>query len=183
MAAPVYYTAEMVRGLSDENRKWPRYETVHGELLVTPAPRPWHERVGIRLGVALAHYLEREPIGEVFFSRSDISWGHDILVEPDLFVVAREEARTLDWSRMKTLLLVVETLSPSSVRSDRFAKRRLYQEVGVSLYWIIDADAQLVEIWTPEVLFPSLERQELFWHPQGASIPFNIRLKELFRPI
>lgn len=46
MAAPLYYTAEMVRALPDDGN---RYETVHGELLVTPAPRPWHQEVVDRL--------------------------------------------------------------------------------------------------------------------------------------
>jgi len=35
MAAPVYYTADMVRQMPDDGNK---YEVVHGELLVTPAP-------------------------------------------------------------------------------------------------------------------------------------------------
>ncbi len=39
--------------------------------------------------------------------------GPDILVQPDLFVVKTEEARTGDWSRMQTLLLAIEILSPS----------------------------------------------------------------------
>ena len=39
MAAPVYYSAEMVRELIDEERGWPRYETVHGELLDGDAKR------------------------------------------------------------------------------------------------------------------------------------------------
>jgi len=33
MAAPAYFTAEMVRALPDDGN---RYEVVHGELLVTP---------------------------------------------------------------------------------------------------------------------------------------------------
>lgn len=37
MAAPIYYTADMVRALPDDGN---RYEVVHGELLVTPSPRP-----------------------------------------------------------------------------------------------------------------------------------------------
>ena len=53
MAAPLYHTAEMVRALIDETRHWPRYETVYGELLVTPAPRLWHQEVVARLLVAL----------------------------------------------------------------------------------------------------------------------------------
>jgi hypothetical protein len=49
--------------------------------------------------------------------------GPDVLVQPDVFVVPRDDARTLTWSRMRTLLLVAEVLSPSSMEGDRFLKR------------------------------------------------------------
>src|SRR5437667_5276640 len=50
MVAPVYYTADMVRALPDDGN---RYEVVYGELLVSPAPRLWHQEVAQRLLVAL----------------------------------------------------------------------------------------------------------------------------------
>jgi Uma2 family endonuclease len=105
------------------------------------------------------------------------------LVQPDLFVVDMDEARTLTWARTQHLPLVVEILSPSSTRADRFAKRRLYQEVGVPLYWMVDADAQLVERWSPAMTFPAFERERLAWHPDGAGEPFTLDLAELFRPL
>jgi Uma2 family endonuclease len=183
MAAPLYHTAEMVRALTDETRHWPRYETVHGELLVTPAPRPWHLVVAGRLYIALHSYLEREPVGTVFMSPADISWGVDTLVQPDVFVVPIQEARTLAWPSMRTLLLAVEILSPSSVRADRFTKRRLYQEVGVSEYWVIDADAATAEIWMPSDQLPRTEIERLVWSPPDASQPFEVSLAELLRPV
>ncbi|HEX5386993.1 MAG TPA: Uma2 family endonuclease [Gemmatimonadales bacterium] len=67
-----------------------RYELVYGELLVTPAPRPWHEIVQDRLRDALRAYLEREPVGHAFGPLADISWSDDVLVSPDLFVVPLE---------------------------------------------------------------------------------------------
>src|SRR6187551_858370 len=103
----VYYTADMVRALPDDGNK---YELVYGELLVTPAPRAWHEVVQRRLQTALDHYLERERIGQLFGPLADISWDEDVLVSPDVFVVPLEEARTLDWSKMRHLLLVAEIL-------------------------------------------------------------------------
>ena len=62
-------------------------------------------------------------------SPADISWSDDTLVQPDVLVADLEEVRTLDWAKVKTLLLVIEVLSPSTARYDRFTKRRLYQEV------------------------------------------------------
>jgi hypothetical protein len=70
MVAPVYYTVDMVRALPDDGN---RYEVVHGELLVTPAPRPWHEVIVGRLHSALAAYLRGEPGGGARVRRS---FGH-----------------------------------------------------------------------------------------------------------
>jgi Uma2 family endonuclease len=180
MPAPRYYTAEMVMALPRDGN---RYEVVHGELLVSPAPRPLHQVAALRLWAALNGYLERIGTGYVFASPADISWGPDSLVQPDVFVVPLEEARTLAWKHMRGLMLAVEVLSPSSTRADRFTKRRLYQEVGIPLYWVVDADACEVEIWTPDAIFPVVETGRLTWHPAGASEPFTLDLVELFKPL
>jgi Uma2 family endonuclease len=180
MPAPVYYTADMVRAMPDDGN---RYEVVYGELLVTPAPRPWHQVIVQRLSLALGNYVQREPVGLVLSSPADISWGRDVLVQPDIFVVPHAEVRTLTWSRMRTLLLVAEVLSPSSALGDRFLKRLRYREAGVPLYWVVDGDERMVEVWTPADDFPAVERERLVWHPSGGVEPFVLSLAELFRPV
>ena len=180
MAAPAYFTAEMVRAMPDDGN---RYEVVYGELLVTPAPRVWHQFIVQRLSFALGNYLAREPAGVVLCSPADISWGPDVLVQPDVFVVNPAEARTLEWERMRSLLLVAEVLSASSTRADRFLKRVRYREAGVPLYWVVDGDDRSVEVWTPADDFPTVEREQLVWHPPGAREPFRLSLEELFRPV
>ena len=177
---PEFWTAEMVRALPDDGR---RYETVYGELLVSPSPRVWHQIVLDRLTRRVQAYLDHEPVGVALALASDISWTPDTLVQPDLFVAPAAELRTLDWASVRTLLLVVEVLSPSSERIDRFTKRRLYQEVGIPLYWIIDADRHHVECWTPDAVMPAIEREFLLWHPVGAAESCKISLEALFRPL
>ena len=180
MSATAYWTAEQVRTLPEDGK---RYETVHGELLVTPAPRAWHQAVLTRLLVRLTSYLEREPVGYLFPSPADISWSEDTLVQPDLFVVPLEDARTMDWRVMQRLLLAVEVLSPSTARADRFAKRRLYQEVGVEAYWVVDPDQRAVEVWAPDAAFPTVEHARVTWWPSGAAEPLVVELDQLFRPL
>lgn len=180
MAAPAYYTAEMVRALPEDGN---RYEAVFGELLVTPAPRVWHQVIVGRLLEVLSAYLRRYPVGFALTSPADISWSADTLVQPDVFVADLSEVRALEWSHMKRLLLAVEVLSPATARYDRFTKRRLYQEVGVPVYWIVDADEKLVEVWTPGDVRPVTHDDCVAWSPAGAAEPLTIPLEELFRAI
>jgi len=180
MVAPTFYTADMVRALPDDGR---RFETVHGELLVTPAPRLWHQVIVGRLFAALNDYCGRAGVGYVLHSPADISWSPETLVQPDVFVADLTKARTLDWSRISHLLLAAEVLSPSSVRADHFTKRRLYREARVPVYWIVDADGCDIEVWTPDATFPTTQRERVTWRPAGVGEEFVLELAELFKPI
>jgi Uma2 family endonuclease len=175
-----YFTADMVRSMPDDGT---RYEVVYGELLVTPAPRLWHQVLVNRLSFSLTEYLRMDAGAMVLTSPADISWDRDVLVQPDVFVVPLEQARAMKWTAIRELLLVAEVLSPSNAEQDRFLKRRRYQEAGVPLYWIVDGEARQVEVWTPTDLFPRIERQELVWQPSGPAEPFRLDLSELFRAV
>ena len=80
---------------------------------------------------------------------------------------------------VKALLLAIEVLSPSSLRTDRTTKRDFYMDVGVEEYWIVDADARIVERWTPQQETPVIVRDQLTWAPGGAA-PLVIDLVPLF---
>jgi len=182
MPDPLSYTREMLRDLPEDGN---RYELVRGELLVTPAPRPWHEEVSARIFEALRGYVREHSLPLlVVGSRSEISWGEDNTeVQPDAFVVPLAQARALRWDQLTDLRLVVEVLSPSTARSDRFTKRLEYQRRGVPLYWIVDPDEWMVEVWTPSDHFPAFERQCLSWAPERAGRPFRLELRERFKPL
>ena len=184
MAMPVtldrYYTRVEVLALPDDGN---RYELVHGELLVSPSPAKRHQLILGRLHAKLFNYLERVRAGWVFYSPADISWGQDdVTVQPDLFVLGPEHTGETSWESAKFLPLVVEGLSPSTARYDRFTKRRLYQEKRVALYCIIDDERRRVEIWTPDATSPIYEEAELIWRPDPASEAFRLSLEELFAP-
>lgn len=183
--ATAFHTAEMVRGLIEEDRPSPRYETVYGELLVTPVPGNWHQEVAARLFVALREYLVREPgaRGHAYASPADVSWGRrDVLVQPDIFVVPRPPSiRQQPWSAITRLLLAVEIVSPSSRTADHFTKRRLYQAQDTPLYWVIDPDRETADAWEPSADLPRRVTDELCWHPPGAAHPFALEFVELFR--
>src|SRR5258706_14482903 len=102
-----FYTAQMVRELPDDGK---RYEVIHGELFVTPAPRWPHQMVLGRLHGWIRGYLEQ--LGKpdtVVFSPADVSWTDDTLVQPDLFVVTPEEV-TGRWETVRAVILAIEVI-------------------------------------------------------------------------
>ena len=104
-------------------------------------------------------------------------------MQPDVFVVLQAEAQSHDWSHIRSLLLVIEVLSPSTARADRFTKRHRYQDAGVPFYWIVDGAEQRAEVWTRDAEFPVIETERLVWRPAGAAQAFTLDLADLFQPV
>jgi Uma2 family endonuclease len=179
MAAPIYFTRAQVRAMPAHDGT--RYELAYGELLVTPAPSVWHEVLVARIRDALSPYVQFESLGMVF-GRGELEYGAETHFEPDLLVLPLDDIRRLVWAGTSPLL-IVEVLSPSSARFDRFTKRVEYQRQGVPAYWIVDGENRRIEVWTPGAEAPVLESEALEWHPSGDSSPFRLELAELFRPV
>jgi Uma2 family endonuclease len=170
-----YTVAEVLAFPPDGNR----YELIHGELLVSPAPRRRHQQVLGEFYALLYNYLA--PLGrrlQLCLSPADITWDDETLVQPDVFVVSESETSG-EWSSVKTLLLAIEVLSPSTARADRVLKRRLYQQQGVATYWIVDADSASVEVWHPGDERPEVVRDVLRWRVAEGAPEVCIDVQEL----
>lgn len=158
-----------------------RYEVLDGELFVTPAPSVPHQLILSRLFTLLHAYIETNRLGCLLWSPADIAFSPRRLVQPDLFVVpSRESGLPREWSEITSLLLAVEVLSPRTARADRHRKRVIYQEQGVSEYWIVDGDARLVERWRPTDARPEILTSVFDWQPRAALAPLRIDVARLF---
>ena len=180
-----HWTAREVRELiAAAPTATPRYELVDGELLVTPSPSAPHQKAITELFAVLLPYLEREPVGVLVTSPSDVELEPDFLTQPDMFVVPADEWRRVmnDGLPVRELLLAIEILSPSSSRHDRVRKRPLYQR-HVPDYWIVDLDARLFERWAPGDSRPELLTDQLVWHPDDAVTPFTLDVPAYFAAV
>jgi Uma2 family endonuclease len=181
MPATTRWTAEMVRMLPDDGK---RYEVIDGELFVTPAPSWRHQDAVLQMATRLAPYVSTHGIGHVIISPADVSFDSTNLVQPDVFVVPLVGGRRpREWSDVKTLLLAVEVLSPSTARADRHTKRRLYQRERVPEYWIIDLDARVVERWRADDERPEILTERIEWRADPIQTPLVIDLAEYFRDV
>jgi Uma2 family endonuclease len=119
-----------------------RYESIDGELIVTPAPTVKHQRVLrslIRLLGAFAYETDRS---ELILPPFDLVLGHYNIVKPDLLLIASKQRRTFgDHNRFEgPPELVVEVSAPVSLRIELVRKSALYARCGVPEYWIADPD-------------------------------------------
>jgi Uma2 family endonuclease len=121
-----------------------RYELVRGALLVTPSPRPRHQRISRNLMLLLHDYFGRSGRGEVFAAPTDVILTHEDVFVPDL-VVVRHPQDVTERAIEAPPLLVVEIVSPSTRKQDRGIKAERYAELGVEHFWSVDPDARQVE--------------------------------------
>ena len=165
------WTAADVRELARDDRPWPRYELIDGELLVTPAPRWSHQIAAQELWLILEAHVDHLDIGRAVLSPSDLELKPGTITQPDVFVVpgdTRLSGEVLEWPDIKSLLLAVEILSPTSIRTDRTIKRDFYLANGVEEYWIFDLDARVFERWRPSTEMPEIARDRVVWAPRGT---------------
>ncbi len=134
--------------LPDDGR---RYEILDGELEVSPAPAPLHQRVSQNLSSALHVHVRERKLGRVYSAPIDIILAPTTVVQPDVvFVSSGREAMVTKRAVEGPPELVVEILSPWSVRRDRVAKAAIYARFGIGHYWLLDPEAHTFEVYEAE---------------------------------
>jgi Uma2 family endonuclease len=139
-------TWDDVQQLPDDGN---RYEAIEGALYTTPAPSVRHQRIVFRLQRELARVLVDPGHGELLFAPIGVRFpATQEGVQPDILFVSNERRGIVAPDELKGAPdLIVEILSPSTAARERDLKRRLYQRQGVAEYWIVDPDANAVDLW------------------------------------
>ncbi|MBE3590383.1 MAG: Uma2 family endonuclease [Firmicutes bacterium] len=125
-------------------------ELLMGVLVREPSPTPDHARVAKRVFRELVRPVEDAGLGEVFLAPQDVVLAADTVVQPDVFVIAREQAGIVGERIEGAPALVVEVESPSTAERDRTTMRLLYVVHGVKEYWFVAPGSQAVwQFWDP----------------------------------
>ena len=109
-----------------------RYEVIDGELFVSPEASEDHQFRTFELAALLVAGCPAHL--RVSGGAINLDIGNRRHLEPDLAVKRVEDFRVAE----SVPLLVVEVLSPSNRRHDSIRKRRVYRELGVPSYWLVD---------------------------------------------
>jgi Uma2 family endonuclease len=115
-----------------------RYEIIDGFLFSEPSPWLAHQRAVGNLIFILHAHVREQGLGEVF-TRVDVILDQRTVVVPDIVFVARERAGIVTERAIEGAPdLIVEILSPGTIRRDRVAKRNAYARHGVRHCWLVD---------------------------------------------
>jgi Uma2 family endonuclease len=124
-----------------------RYELIDGEVFMTPAPRPGHQRTVGRLYRALAGFIEDHELGEVFLAPTDVVFGERTAVRPDLLFIRKDRLSIVTELNVQGAPdLAIEVLSPSNAAFDRETKLQVYARAGVRELWYFDPETRTAEI-------------------------------------
>jgi Uma2 family endonuclease len=125
-----------------------RRELIDGELLEVEVPTKLHEYVVWLIGGLFVQWSRPRGAGFGVVSGFKVRISERRGVMPDFqFFRADNPAASGDSVALEDgrADLVVEVISPSSVRYDRIIKLEYYASIGVPEYWIVDLPAHALE--------------------------------------
>ena len=130
--------------LPDTNRF---VELSEGELIIPPHPTNTHQRIVLRLVLVFQSFVEARDVGTIRFAPLPVRLWPGKIREPDILFVSHEHADRIGEQFYGPPDLVVEVISPNTRRVDRGEKFLEYARAGISEYWLVDPEAQSIEVF------------------------------------
>jgi len=130
-------------------------EIIDGELIVTPRPSRKHtsaaSSLGYKVGPSYQYGEGGGPGGWIIIIEPEIGLGGNTLV-PDLAGWKRERIPAEESHNWISVApdWVCEVLSPSTARTDRVKKMRVYARHEVPYVWLIDPILKTLEVYRLE---------------------------------
>jgi len=123
-----------------------KVEFINGEVVVQSPVKLRHNRAGKMLLRLLDTFVDLHGLGYVGPEKLLVSLTRNDY-EPDVCFWGRAKADAFDPDQMHFPApdFVAEVLSPSTEATDRGAKFEDYAAHGVTEYWLVDPDAEVVE--------------------------------------
>ena len=120
-------------------------EELIGGKAVAMSPRPMynHNHIAFNIAVLFSNYLRGKPCTAIP-DGTDLYLTEEDRFVPDVMVVCDRDKIRRDGVHGAPDL-VVEVLSPSTMRNDRMRKKEVYQACGVREYWLVDPENRTIE--------------------------------------
>ncbi len=127
-----------------------RYEIIEGVLYVANTPSAAHQFTVIDTSRQIGNFIKERKLGRVLVAPFEVHLSERSRpVQPDiLFVSGARWPQGFVQFFAGAPDLVVEVISPSSVRTDRVVKFTAYEAAGIPEYWIANPHTRTLEVYT-----------------------------------
>ncbi|HEX4963421.1 MAG TPA: Uma2 family endonuclease [Thermoanaerobaculia bacterium] len=122
-----------------------RCEIFDGELFESPVPTLPQQRTVQRLARAFEEAVRDGS--RVISPQADVILAPGTVARPDLLLVLADHLAIVGDAVRGAPDLILEVLSPATVRLDRVIKMDAYARYSVPEYWLADGNAKLIEIF------------------------------------
>lgn len=130
-----------------------KYELFDGVPVMQARPNIAHQRVESHLLHQLIGFLDGKPCEafaeiEVLLPDHAAQDADDVrnLFVPDITVICEPDKLTKQYC-LGAPTIIMEILSPSTAKADRFVKLGKYQKAGVPEYWIVSPEEQTITVF------------------------------------
>lgn len=130
-----------------------RWEIIDGVPYLQASPTPLHQEVLTELVRQMANYLKdksckvypapfcvRLPLGTEK-NENEVK----NIVEPDISIIC-DKSKIDDKGCNGAPDMIIEVISPSSIKMDRVVKFNKYEKAGIKEYWIVEPEQKLVSV-------------------------------------
>ena len=127
------------------------YELLNGNIVKKQAPSPQHQIAVSNLLAFMNVYALTNELGQCCTAPLDVFFDEHNNTQPDILFIREEREFIITNDGIEGQPdLIVEVISPLSIKNDRVTKKDLYLKFGVMEYWLIDPIYQTVEIYALE---------------------------------
>ncbi len=171
-----------------------RFEIINNKLyLMTPASVQ-HQKTARNLTILIGSSIKERkdnchlfpaPTG-LYLNKKDAE-NKTNSVEPDLFVICQYGLTNNGIHVIGIPRLIIEILSPSTIKKDRDDKKNLFEKNGVPVYWLVDTGNQTIEEYRLEMnletgkeeyilnnVYTNESKDVITWENEGNSYTFNL---------
>src|SRR6266446_2572471 len=142
-AKRLYTYDELVAEFPETNQPCELWD---GELIISPAPSFNHQEIALSFYRRLHDWFSKRSLGKVIAAPIDMVLSPRRVTRPDVAFIAQDRLGIIRKAIHGPVDLAVEVISLGGRTRDRIEKRDLYEQYGVKEYWIIDPEAQTVEV-------------------------------------
>ena len=123
------------------------FTIIGGEKITPPSRTTLHQSILGNLCFLLNTWAKQTHIGQMGLGPLDVVFTETDVVQPDIiFILDSHSDRWATTHINGAPDMIVEIVSPSTIRLDRVKKRALYAQHGVPEYWIVSPGERTVEV-------------------------------------